>query len=150
VRGGAALEWVRRWGFPAGMGVLALWGGALGLSIAPTPQPAAVASPPAPHHPARSNAMPDLRDPFLTGTDWRAYLRQKQDASTAIAKSKLPPADPPPEVEGTMTAGGRMKVVTPLGEFVVGQWIGKYRVDEIADDHVTFMKDGRHVRVNTP
>ena len=137
-----ALEWLKKWGFATALLVLTAWSSAAGLSLAPTPPAPPRESERTPHHPAPGEAEPNLRNPFLTGTDWRAFLRAQMEASSVAARPHATPPEPPPAVEGTMMSPERL-AVTQDGMYKEGATIGKFRIEKIFNDRVVFSKEGK-------
>lgn len=143
------IEELKQWGFVTLAVVATGWSSLTALSITPTPPPEKSVSERTAHHPSPGSAEIGARNPFLTGTDWRAYLRARQEASARPAprvSAYTPPPEPPPEVEGTMMEPYR-QVMTPQGIFREGQSIGKWKVEEIREDRVVFSKDGKRTTV---
>lgn len=142
-----------RWWF-AGL-VLAFAGVAAAWALAPRAAPPAAETPPprVVHNP--DPARPDfaVRDPFMTGPEWRAQRRERAEpapvaSATAAAPVFIaPPPAPGSELgfAGTMLSGSQRYAILSAGMFRVGAQVGRYTILEIDEDRIVLRYDDKSV-----
>lgn len=105
-----------------------------------------------PADPVVSSPEADLRDPFVTGAQWRAERREAPPApSPSVGASPVTtvPAPPsPPALLGTLMKGGRRFAVTEEAIVDAGARLGAFVVRSVAVDHVILEYHGRTIRVD--
>lgn len=106
--------------------------------------------------PGRLDAV--VRDPFMTGTEWRVKLRERTEGPipapsvTAAPQVIAPPPPPPPGTElgfaGTMRSGSTLYAILSQGMVREGAQVGRYTVENIAQDRITLGFDGQRVTLS--
>lgn len=152
---GRSRETLARWWFSGLVMVLGCAGAAQALLIKPAPR--VVEAPPSrvAHNPDPGHLDASVRDPFMTGTEWRAKVRERQEqplpapsASAGAGPVAAPPA-PPPGSElgfaGTMVSGSVRYAILSAGMVKTGAKVGKYVVEQIGDDRIVLRFDDKRV-----
>jgi hypothetical protein len=146
------MDILRRWGFSllvVGLALLAAW-----VEMAST---SAVTLPEVPPRKKTRNATSGplesaIRDPFLTGSEWRSIVRERTERTRAGPSGRPEAAAADLVLLGTMLSGKVRYAVMSDGLFAEGARVGKFRIQSISLDRVVLSADGHTVvlRVQNP
>lgn len=141
-----------RWWFVA---LVMLFAGAAATRAVVAPKAQKNADPPPPrvvHNPDPGRLDAVVRDPFMTGTEWRVKLRERSEGPAPAPSASGAPvvvAPPPPGSElgfaGTMRSGSTLYAILNSGMVREGAQVGRYTVEEIRDDQLTISFEGQRV-----
>jgi hypothetical protein len=154
-----AVEMARRWSFALVVLCLAIAGSWRAVSRAPADREPMLAAARTIHRPAPGSTDAVLRDPFVTGAEWRARLRETFQPPVSPSPSgpprvvrsvAPPPVDPYPVLLGTMISGRDKFAVLSGGYFPEGSVVGGYRVETVDLDQVVFSNRGKRIVVKVP
>lgn len=148
------LELAKKWGYVAALVGLAgfVSFGALakrpGAPIA-APSPARTANDPVPGVPDTS-----VRDPFATGAEWRARMREKLEPaptpSAAVSVRPPAPAGPDFTLMGTMTGGNGGFAVLSIGQFQLGAVVRGFKIEQVELDRVVLSRGSARFVLKVP
>jgi hypothetical protein len=156
------IETSKQWAFTAVALGLSLAASYAPLTRTPPPftGPAAAVRPP--HRPSPGPTDAPLRDPFSTGAEWRARMREKLQPQFPANPTPASPSpvetapveviqDTTPVLEGTAIVSATQRfAVLEKGYYPEGAMIGKYKIVRVELDQVVFSIDGRRVVVKVP
>lgn len=156
------IETSKQWAFTVVVVGIALVAAYRPLTRTPPPftGPGAAVRPP--HRPSPGPTDAPLRDPFATGGEWRARMREKLSPQFPPTPAPAAPSpvetgpvevvrEPDPVLEGTAVLSPTQKfALVKGGSYPEGAVIGRHRIVRIEMDQVVFTIDGREVVVKVP
>ena len=150
-----ALEHVRRWWYAvtvAAFALVAAWSALMGEIAPAPPEPAPARSA---HNPAPARLDTTIRNPFMTGTEWRSYQRALLEPPPPTKPLPPPLSQRPleadlPTIEGTMQTGKVMFAVIGGDLYKPGSMFGKFKIISVDNQQVVFEAEGRRLSAKVP